>query len=64
MYCSLEILDILTAAPMGTGEVAKKLGCQHQTALRRLHKLLDDGRIEGKKLRPCKAGEWVWYRKV
>lgn len=63
MFCSLEILDILTEAPMGTVAVAKKLGCHPRTAWRRLRKLRDEGKIGGNKLHPYQAGEWVWYRK-
>lgn len=62
MFCIHEILAVLSDKPMGTSEVAKKLGCHNITALRKLHELHDDKKIEGRKIRPCKAGEWVWWK--
>ena len=42
---------ITEAQPVaGTGEVADAVGCKHDTAYKRLHRLLDEGTIEKRKV--------------
>lgn len=61
--CKHEFLEILSENPMGTDEIATKLTCHYMTALRKLHRLHEQGIIEGKQINNVKNGQWIWWIK-
>lgn len=59
MFCEHRFLEVLGDNPLGTGEIAEKVGCDYRTAYIRLKQLLVDGKIRGKKMN---RQAWMWWR--
>jgi hypothetical protein len=60
---SSKVLNVLRFAdhPLGTIEIAEKLGVSRKVAEVRLFNLMSEGKISGRKFSSGRHGVWVWW---